>query len=171
MWRSRVQVPYAVHFGIGYGDGRLCKSLADKFESCISHQTKTGPQRQYRWFLFIESFWLCLFYYAFVAQLVLEHPAFNRGVASSSLAGGTKYWEWKWSDGNWIRSNLWYLWCISILPMKVQNSFFISVVDSTVGSESPQGLVRIQYKNQFYTPMVKWYHTGLQNRCFEFESW
>lgn len=43
------------YFGIGYGDGRLCKSLADKFESCISHKTKTGPQDRW-WFLLNESF-------------------------------------------------------------------------------------------------------------------
>lgn len=55
-------------FGIGYGDGRLCKSLADKFESCVSHL-------------------LCL-----RNSVGLEYRAFNTGVASSSLAGGTYFY-------------------------------------------------------------------------------
>ena len=60
-------------FGIGYGDGRLCKSLADKFESCISH-------------LF------CL-----RNSVGLEYRAFNTGVASSSLAGGTYFTRLWWN--------------------------------------------------------------------------
>lgn len=41
---------------MGYGDGRLCKSLADRFESCTSHQTKTGPQRHIGGFSLMRVF-------------------------------------------------------------------------------------------------------------------
>jgi len=57
------------------------------------------------------------------------------------------------------------------IPPGSQNISVIGV--NGLASSVPTRRVRVRVLGDAltYTGIVKWYHTGLQNRCSEFESW